>query len=102
MPLSEPDVIEEPKQGKNIYTDGSEVRTRHWNNRDSDATKVTEATRAVVFLLERVLASAVSSDLLSEAEKALVEYVRPWSANVATFLLDSANPSVDVEVSVRQ
>ncbi|GGR35919.1 B3/B4 domain-containing protein [Streptomyces roseolus] len=75
-PLGEPDTVENPKTGEIIYTDTTDVLTRHWNHRDAHRTRVTENSTRVAFVIEtlnaprdgRLLATAADElrDLLSE------------------------------------
>ncbi len=95
-PLGEPDVAEEPNSGEVVYAQESEVLTRHWNYRDSDKTKVTEESRTVVFILERISAAAVSSGQLAEAQSALAELVTPHADRVALATIDATTPETDV------
>jgi DNA/RNA-binding domain of Phe-tRNA-synthetase-like protein len=95
-PLGEPDVAEEPKTGEVVYAQESQVLTRHWNYRDSDSTKVTEDSRAVVFILERISAAAVSSGQLADAQSALAELIRPHADHVALAAIDATAPAADV------
>jgi DNA/RNA-binding domain of Phe-tRNA-synthetase-like protein len=81
-PLGEPDVMEEPAPGEVVYADGRRVLTRQWNHRDADQTKVTEKTRNVLFIVERVAEAAVCSTRLAEAQAALAELVRPHAGTV--------------------
>jgi DNA/RNA-binding domain of Phe-tRNA-synthetase-like protein len=95
-PLGEPDVAEEPNSGEVIYAQESQVLTRHWNYRDSDNTKVTEESRTVVFILERISAVAVSSGQLTEAQSALAELVQPHADHVALAAIDAQAPAITV------
>lgn len=78
-PLGEPDVVEKPNPGEVVYAAGGTVLTRHWNHRDADLTKVTDASTDVVFLLERVSAAVGT---LPEAVAALAALLRPHAGSV--------------------
>lgn len=56
-PLGEPDTVEHPKPGEIIYTDTTDVLTRHWNHRDAHRTRVTEDSTRVAFVLETLHAT---------------------------------------------
>ncbi|MFB7618829.1 B3/4 domain-containing protein [Kitasatospora sp. NPDC056181] len=86
-PIGEPDAQEAPKPGEVVYAQGSQVLTRHWNHRDADATKVTEESANVVFLLERVDRFAVSDEHMSEAQERLADLVRPHAEEVVLGVL---------------
>lgn len=85
-PLGEPDVVERPNPGEVVYASGGTVLTRHWNHRDADLTKVTQASRNVVFLLERV--SPVAADALVAAQTELAELLTPHAEKVELATLD--------------
>jgi DNA/RNA-binding domain of Phe-tRNA-synthetase-like protein len=74
-PLGEPGKSESPTVGEVVYAQGSRVLTRHWNHRDADQTKVTQTSRNVVFILERISAAAVPDDHIAAAQTALTELV---------------------------
>jgi DNA/RNA-binding domain of Phe-tRNA-synthetase-like protein len=57
-PLGEPEARETPAAGEVVYAQGDEILTRHWNHRDAEATKVSEATTSAVFLLEAIVEDA--------------------------------------------
>lgn len=97
-PLGEPNVVEEPNsdKGEVVYAQGSQVLTRHWNYRDSDNTKVTEETRTVVFILERISAAAISSRQMTDAQSALAEFIQPHADHVALAAIDATAPVADV------
>lgn len=86
-PLGEPDVVEKPNPGEVVYAAGSTVLTRHWNHRDSDLTKLTEATTDAVFILERV-STAVTT--LPAAADALAALLTPHAESVAVSSVGSA------------
>ncbi|MBI2971009.1 MAG: hypothetical protein HYY37_01165 [Candidatus Aenigmarchaeota archaeon] len=44
--------VTHPAQGEVVYTDNREVLCRKWNWRESDRTKLTEATRSAVLVIE--------------------------------------------------
>ncbi|GHA65153.1 hypothetical protein GCM10010372_76150 [Streptomyces tauricus] len=87
-PLGEPDTVENPKAGEIIYTDTTDVLTRHWNHRDAHRTRVTEDSTHVAFVLEtlhatrdgHLLTTAADElrDLLTEhCAQSTVHYLRP-------------------------
>jgi DNA/RNA-binding domain of Phe-tRNA-synthetase-like protein len=87
-PLGEPDTVENPKPGEIIYTDTTDVLTRHWNHRDAHRTRVTEDSTHVAFVLETLhatrdghllkIAAHELQDLLApHAERATVHYLSP-------------------------
>jgi len=96
VPLGEPDVVEEPSPGEVVYALGDRVLTRHWNHRDSDETKVTEASTEVVFILERVSESAVGSAEMVEAQAALARIVGPHSLEVVLAAIDPDAPATEL------
>ena len=51
-PLGQPATTEQPRPGEIVYADDVSVLTRHWNHHDAERTKVTAASRTVLFLLE--------------------------------------------------
>src|SRR5216683_1597883 len=91
-PLGEPDQQEEPTHGEVVYAQGNQVLTRHWNHRDSDETRVTEASSDIVFILERVSEAAVSSDQMAKAQRALASFIAPHSDDVALAVIETATP----------
>ncbi|MEU9591797.1 B3/4 domain-containing protein [Streptomyces sp. NPDC048219] len=91
IPLGEPDKSETPLDGEVIYADGSQVMTRHWNHRDSDVTKVTEATRDAVLLLEGI-SSVISQETLLRAREELAGRVAPHADRVSLYEIDPAQP----------
>jgi len=74
-PLGEPGTSESPNVGEVVYAQGDRVLTRHWNHRDADQTKVTQTSRNVVFILERISAAAVPDDRIATAQTALAELI---------------------------
>ncbi|WP_411118301.1 B3/4 domain-containing protein [Streptomyces sp. 058-1L] len=85
-PLGEPDTVENPKPGEIIYTDTTDVLTRHWNHRDAHRTRVTENSTHVAFVLEtlhatrdghllEVAAEELHSLLIPHAEATTVHYL---------------------------
>ncbi|MGD0557240.1 MAG: phenylalanine--tRNA ligase beta subunit-related protein [Streptosporangiaceae bacterium] len=91
-PLGEPDVSETPRAGEVIYHDASSVLTRHWNHRDADRTKVTEASTDVVFLLETT-DSATFGDLVRESAADLADRLRTRADSVTTHWLTPDSPA---------
>ncbi|HEX8005973.1 MAG TPA: phenylalanine--tRNA ligase beta subunit-related protein, partial [Trebonia sp.] len=91
-PLGEPGVIEHPRPGEVIYTDAKSVLTRHWNHRDADRTKVTEASGRIVFLLETTEAAAFGAAVDASAAD-LAARLGTRSARVTTHVLTPATPA---------
>ena len=87
-PLGEPDTIEHPNPGEVIYTDTTDVLTRHWNHRDAYRTRVTEESTHVAFLLETVTASR-DSELLKAAAEELRKLLAPHTEQVSVEYLRS-------------
>ncbi|MFE0796759.1 B3/B4 domain-containing protein [Streptomyces mutabilis] len=75
-PLGEPDTTEHPKPGEIIYTDTTDVLTRHWNHRDAHRTRVTEDSTQVAFVLETLHADR-DGHLLETAVAELRELLTP-------------------------
>ncbi|MDT0446409.1 B3/B4 domain-containing protein [Streptomyces johnsoniae] len=92
-PLGEPDTTEEARTGEVVYADAADVLTRHWNHRDSDRTKVTPASREVVFLLETV-EPGTGRKVLDQAADQLAGLLTPHAAVVDTHLLTPDHPAV--------
>lgn len=92
-PLGEPEKVEEPRPGEVVYAQGNQVLTRHWNYRDADATKVTEATRNAVFILERIAVDAVSDEAMATAQSALADLLRPHADQVRLAVIDAKTPA---------
>ena len=101
-PLGGPGTTENPHPGEVIYTDAAGVLTRHWNHRDAERTKVTEASEQIVFLLETVDAAAFGprldaatgslAGLLAVRSRSLAVY-RLTAARLATPDLQAAVPA---------
>jgi DNA/RNA-binding domain of Phe-tRNA-synthetase-like protein len=88
VPLSEPDEVEQPHPGEVVYADDAGVLTRHWNHRDADRTKVTPASRRVLFMLETV--DAAYHAAVSAAADDLSTVLRPHAEAVTAEVLDAA------------
>jgi DNA/RNA-binding domain of Phe-tRNA-synthetase-like protein len=93
-PLGEPGVVEEPKAGEVVYAMGSDILTRHWNHRDCDQTKVDVASTAVVFMIERVSATATPDEVLDQAQQALLDFVAEQAEDATAHTLDAGRPSI--------
>jgi DNA/RNA-binding domain of Phe-tRNA-synthetase-like protein len=87
VPLGKPDVTEEPGTSEVVYAGGSTVLTRFWNHRDAELTKVTEQSRNVVFMIERISASAVPDSAIAEAQETLVDLLLPHADTVTGSVL---------------
>lgn len=99
VPLGAPDTVEHPTPGEVVYADQATaqpaVLTRHWNHRDSDRTKVTPASRRVLFLLEAV--DAVDGrKALDQAVPRLTELLAEHTTGVTVRVLTAQAPSAGV------
>ncbi|MEW2266106.1 B3/4 domain-containing protein [Streptomyces sp. NPDC047853] len=90
-PLGEPDTVEHPKPGEIIYTDTTDVLTRHWNHRDAHRTRVTEASTHVAFVLETV-AAIRDEHLLKAAADELRTLLGPHCEQSTVHYLSPAHP----------
>ncbi|MGW5233032.1 B3/B4 domain-containing protein, partial [Streptomyces nodosus] len=88
-PLGEPGTVENPKPGEIIYTDSTDVLTRHWNHRDAHRTRVTEDSAHVAFVLETVTATR-DGDLLKIAAEELHSLLAPHAGLVTVGYLSLA------------
>ncbi|WP_328323280.1 B3/B4 domain-containing protein [Streptomyces sp. NBC_00455] len=85
-PLGEPGTTENPKAGEVIYTDTTDVLTRHWNHRDAHRTRVTDDSTHVAFILETVHA-ARDGHLLRTAAGDLRELLAPHTGQTQVHYL---------------
>lgn len=92
VPLGEPDEVETPHPGEVVYADDRTVLTRHWNHRDADSSKVTEASRRVVIVLESIDA-AHHKDVDAAADD-LIALLAPQSSTVTAQMLDPMQPRI--------
>ncbi|MGF2211000.1 MULTISPECIES: B3/B4 domain-containing protein [Streptomyces] len=90
-PLGEADTVENPKAGEIIYTDSTDVLTRHWNHRDAHRTRVTEDSVHVAFVLETLHATR-DGDLLESAAEELNSLLAPHAGLVTVQYLSPAHP----------
>ncbi|MEW5625652.1 phenylalanine--tRNA ligase beta subunit-related protein [Streptomyces hydrogenans] len=90
-PLGEPDTVENPKPGEVIYTDTTDVLTRHWNHRDAHRTRVTEDSTHVAFVLETVAATR-DEQLLKTAVGDLRALLQPHCDTSTAHYLSPAHP----------
>jgi DNA/RNA-binding domain of Phe-tRNA-synthetase-like protein len=90
-PLGEPDTIEHPKPGEVIYTDTTDVLTRHWNHRDAHRTRVTEDSQHVAFVLETLHASRDGQLLLGAAQQ-LHDLLAPHAEHASVQYLTPTQP----------
>ncbi|MFF8545042.1 B3/4 domain-containing protein [Streptomyces werraensis] len=90
-PLGEPDTVENPNPGEIIYTDSTDVLTRHWNHRDAHRTRVTEASTHVAFVLETVAATR-DGHLLKSAAGELQALLQPHCEQSIVHYLSPAHP----------
>ncbi|SDT77271.1 B3/B4 domain-containing protein (DNA/RNA-binding domain of Phe-tRNA-synthetase) [Streptomyces sp. TLI_053] len=100
-PIGEPGSPEAPKPGEVVYAQGSQVLTRHWNHRDADATKITEESSDIVFLLERVDRSAVTDAHMRAAQELLADLVRPHADEVMLDVIEPATPDTTLAANER-
>ncbi|WP_436495551.1 B3/B4 domain-containing protein [Actinokineospora sp. HUAS TT18] len=98
VPLGEPDAVEAPGPTEVIYAQGNNVLTRHWNYRDSDHTKVTEGSKNVVFLLERISSDAMPDERMQRAQEELAELLRPYADQVVLSVIEPETPSTSLEM----
>ncbi len=94
VPLGEPDEVEQPHPGEVVYVDDAGVLTRHWNHRDADRTKVTPASRRVLFMLETV--DAAYHTAVSAAVDELAGLLTPHAEAVTAEVLDAASAAADL------
>ncbi|MFJ6699376.1 B3/4 domain-containing protein [Streptomyces sp. NPDC091272] len=94
-PLGEPDTIEKPKAGEIIYTDTTDVLTRHWNHRDAHRTRVTEDSTHVSFILETLHATR-DGHLLKAAAGELQDLLTAHSAGSTVGHLSPADRQVTI------
>ncbi|MEU9361244.1 phenylalanine--tRNA ligase beta subunit-related protein [Streptomyces sp. NPDC048301] len=94
-PLGEPDTVENPKPGEIIYTDTTDVLTRHWNHRDAHRTRVTEDSTHVAFVLETLNATR-DGHLLTAAADELQALLTEHSARSAVHHLSPVHRQVIV------
>ncbi|MFH0172623.1 B3/4 domain-containing protein [Streptomyces cacaoi] len=92
-PLGEPDTTETPKPGEIIYTDTTDVLTRHWNHRDAHRTRVTEDSTHVAFVLETLHATRDGDHLKTAAEE-LHGLLIPHSGQTFVHYLSPTHPQV--------
>ncbi|MFD5872195.1 B3/4 domain-containing protein [Streptomyces sp. NPDC060322] len=90
-PLGEPDTTEHPKPGEIIYTDTTDVLTRHWNHRDAHRTRVTEDSTHVAFVLETLHATR-DGHLIKTAAGQLQDLLTEHSAQTAVQYLSPTHP----------
>ncbi|MFE5792773.1 B3/4 domain-containing protein [Streptomyces sp. NPDC056503] len=90
-PLGEPGTVENPKPGEVVYTDTTDVLTRHWNHRDAHRTRVTEDSTHVAFVLETVAATR-DGHLLRTAADDLRTLLQPHCDTSAVLYLGPAHP----------
>ena len=84
---------ENVKDGEVVYADRSRVLTRHWNHRDCDQTKVTTQASNILYIIERISATAVSDETMSQAQDVLVELLAPRAVGLFRATLGAASPS---------
>ncbi|MFE9137550.1 B3/4 domain-containing protein [Streptomyces sp. NPDC007355] len=90
-PLGEPGTVENPKPGEVIYTDTTDVLTRHWNHRDAHRTRVTADSTRVAFVLETVAATR-DEQLLTTAAGDLQALLQPHCDSSSVHYLSPAHP----------
>ncbi|MEW2515583.1 phenylalanine--tRNA ligase beta subunit-related protein [Streptomyces sp. NPDC046870] len=94
-PLGEPGTIEHPGPGEVVYTDATDVLTRHWNHRDAHRTRVTEDSTHVAFVLE-TLHAARDGHLLKAAADELRDLLAPHTDRTQVHHLSREQPQVTV------
>ncbi len=94
-PLGEPQTLETPNPGEIVYVDGSRVLTRHWNYRDADATKLTQATKNALFCLDRARSQSLSDERLTMALQGLAGLVGPHAETLLSGRLSSATSEIE-------
>ncbi|MEU2548983.1 phenylalanine--tRNA ligase beta subunit-related protein [Streptomyces roseolus] len=92
-PLGEPDTVENPKTGEIVYTDTTDVLTRHWNHRDAHRTRVTENSTHVAFVIETPNATR-DGHLLTTAADELQDLLAEHSTRSTVHYLSPAHPQV--------
>lgn len=92
-PLGQPEEVEAVKEGEVVYADRSRVLTRHWNHRDCDQTKVTDQSRDILFISERVSGAAVSDKSMDDAQEVLENLLAPHAKGVFKATLSKESPS---------
>ncbi|GGY77934.1 B3/B4 domain-containing protein [Streptomyces anulatus] len=94
-PLGEPDTVENPKPGEIIYTDTTDVLTRHWNHRDAHRTRVTEDSAHVAFVLETLNATR-DGQLLEAAAEELHGLLVPHAGATTVHYLTPKQPQATI------
>ncbi|MEV6612327.1 phenylalanine--tRNA ligase beta subunit-related protein [Streptomyces sp. NPDC051051] len=94
-PLGEPDTTEHPRAGEIIYTDTTDVLTRHWNHRDAHRTRVTEDSTHVAFVLETLHAGR-DGHLLETAAGELHDLLVPHAEQVRVSFLIPEQPQATI------
>ncbi|MGW0781580.1 B3/B4 domain-containing protein [Streptomyces sp. NPDC002913] len=94
-PLGEPGAVENPKPGEIVYTDTTDVLTRHWNHRDAHRTRVTEDSTHVAFILE-TLHGTRDGHLVEAAAAELRELLAEHCALSTVHRLSPAHPQITV------
>jgi DNA/RNA-binding domain of Phe-tRNA-synthetase-like protein len=73
--------------------DQPQRQARHWNHRDSDFTKVTDDSKDVILMLERVSADAVPDSQMESAQKLLSSLLATRFGLVVEATLNGASPT---------
>ncbi|WP_330310514.1 phenylalanine--tRNA ligase beta subunit-related protein [Streptomyces sp. NBC_00523] len=94
-PLGEPDATETPRPGEIIYTDTTDVLTRHWNHRDAHRTRVTETSTHVAFVIE-TLHGPDDGHLLEAAAEELRSLLTPHAEATTVHYLTRKQPQVTI------
>ncbi|MGW4601457.1 B3/B4 domain-containing protein [Streptomyces sp. NPDC004457] len=94
-PLGEPGTTEHPGPGEIVYTDATDVLTRHWNHRDAHRTRVTEDSIRVAFVLETLQATR-DGHLLKAAAAELRDLLAPHTDRTRVHHLSREQPRVTV------
>jgi DNA/RNA-binding domain of Phe-tRNA-synthetase-like protein len=88
QPGSDP---QQTQAGEIVYTDNTRVLTRSWNRKDSESSKITEASTRIALFAEAADSSIRTEDVVQIAERIKEYLVRFCSANARAFLIEPHN-----------
>ena len=89
------DEVKSPKAGEVIYIDGKDVLCRRWNWRECNKSKMTEATRNAILVIEGL--APVSQDDISKVIDELSEMIKTsCGGEIETYILTNSNSSVNI------
>ena len=84
-------------EGEVIYSDDKRVLTRNWNYRDSDSTKITEESTAILLACEAAMPDIPTQDISGTIET-IADYEKKFcGGDYKTWFLDKNNPSVTID-----